>query len=404
MKLLVISQYYYPEQFRVNDICKQLTKRGHEVTVLTGIPNYPEGKFYKGYGITKKRKENHDGVEIIRLPIFPRGKKSLMLVLNYISFVISGFFWSKFTRKQFDKVFIYEVSPITQALPGIWYAKRKKIQSCIYVMDLWPESIELATGTNNVHIMKIVGKMVDEIYKKCDLILTSSESFINSISKRGHSIKKIIFWPQYAEEFYNPLKKEEFPIKEMETDRFKIVFAGNIGFAQNLNILIETAKILKKHNTPVTFFLIGNGRAKEELIKNVEKTNLQDYIKFIDKKPPEEIPKYYANADMAFITLKKNIISEQILPAKLQSYLACGMPILGLADGEIKKVIELSKAGLCIPSGDYKKLAEKIEELSTQPKEYFNSLKENARKFYINNYEKELLLNKFEQIFLKKKG
>ena len=184
MKLLVISQYYYPEQFRINDICQELVKRGHQVTVLTGIPNYPEGKFYQGYGLRKKRIEIKDGVEILRLPIIPRGKNPMMLILNYISFVISGFFWAKFTKKDFDQVFIYEVSPMTQALPGIWYGKGKKIQKDIYVMDLWPESIELATGIKNKFILKRVGKMVDYIYKNCDNILTSSKSFIDMISKK----------------------------------------------------------------------------------------------------------------------------------------------------------------------------------------------------------------------------
>lgn len=401
MRLLVISQYYYPEQFRINDICKELVKRGYEVTVLTGIPNYPEGKYYKGYGLIKKRKETHDGVQIIRIPIFPRGKKSIMLVLNYFSFVFSGFFWSKFTRRKFDKVFIYEVSPITQAFPGIWYARRKKIQSCIYVMDLWPESIELATGINNKHIMKRIGKMVDKIYRKCDIILTSSENFIKAIAKRGHPKEKMMFWPQYAEDFYKPLNKEDFPISDMDDNRFKIVFAGNIGYAQGLNILIDTAKILRERNVPITFYLIGNGRAKEELKQNVLGYALQDYIKFIDKKPAEEIPKYYANADMAFITLKKSIISDQILPAKLQSYFACGIPILGCADGEIKDVIEQSKAGFCIPSGDYESLAKKIEECCLLPKEIFDTLKANGRNYYTQNYEQNKLLNQFEEIFLK---
>ena len=202
MKLLVISQYYYPEQFRINDICEEWVKRGYEVTVLTGIPNYPKGKFYKGYGIFKKRKENINGVEIIRLPIVPRGKNSIMLLLNYLSFVISGFFFSKFTKRKFDKVFTYEVSPITQALPAIWYAKRKKIESILYVMDLWPESIELATGKRNDKIFNVIDKLVNYIYRNTDKILTSSQSFKQDIIQKGQQSEKIEFWPQYAEEFF----------------------------------------------------------------------------------------------------------------------------------------------------------------------------------------------------------
>lgn len=397
MRILVISQYYYPEQFRINDICKELVKRGHKVTVLTGIPNYPEGKYYKGYGVTKKRKDIKDGVDIIRLPIIPRGKNSIMLILNYISFIISGFFWSKFTRKKFDKVFIYEVSPMLQALPGVWYANRKKIDSYIYVMDLWPESIQLVTNLNNKVILKFINRIVDYIYKNCKKIFTSSESFIENIHKRGHSKNKLVFWPQYAEEFYKPLDKKDYIKEEMQTKDFKIVFAGNIGYAQGLEIVIDTAKILKEKNIKVKFYLIGNGRAKEELIKDVEENNLQNYIKFIDKQPAEKIPEYYANADMAFITLKKNLISDEILPAKLQSYFACGVPILGSADGEIKQVIEKSKAGFCVESGNAEKLAEQIEKCMNLTKEELKQMQQNSREFYEKNYEKQMLLNVLEK-------
>ena len=396
MRILVISQYYYPEQFRINDICKELVKRGHRVTVLTGIPNYPEGKYYKGYGFFKKRKDIKDGVDIIRIPIIPRGKNSIMLMLNYISFVISGFFWSKFTRKKFDKVFIYEVSPMFQALPGIWYAKRKKIESYIYVMDLWPESIQLVTNINNKTILGLINKVVDYIYINCKKIFTSSESFIENIHKRGHTREKLVFWPQYAEEFYRPLNIQECSKNELNTNDFKIVFAGNMGYAQGLDIVIDTGKILKEKNVKAKFFLIGNGRAKDELIKVVNTNDLQDYIKFIDKQPAEKIPEYYANADMAFITLKKNLISDEILPAKLQSYFACGVPILGCADGEIKQVIKKSKAGFCVDSGNAEKLAEQIEKCIKLTKEEIEELKLNSRKFYEENYEKQMLLDRLE--------
>ena len=396
MNLLVVSQYYYPEQFRINDICKEWVKRGHKVTVVTGIPNYPEGKYYDGYGLIKKRREIKDGVEIIRLPLIPRGKNSFMLVLNYISFVISGFFFSKFTKKKFDKVFIYEVSPMTQCYVGIWYAKRKKIECNLYVLDLWPESIELATGINNKKILGIIGKMTDNIYKQCDRIFTSSRSFIKAIEKRGHSGEKIVFWPQYAEEFYKPVLKEKSDISEIPIDdSFKIVFAGNIGKAQGLEILIDVAKIIKKNEEKVRFYIIGDGRAKEELVNMVEENELNDYIIFIDKKPATDIPKYYARCDLAFLSLKKDKISDQILPAKLQSYLACGIPILGCVGGEAKDIIEQSKAGFCTES-DANKIVYTIEYAMNMDKEEFKKLKENAVKYFEENYKKQLLIDKME--------
>lgn len=396
MKLLVVSQYYYPEQFRINDICKEWVKRGYEVTVLTGIPNYPKGKFYKGYNFLKRRKENIDGIEIIRLPIIPRGKNSIMLLLNYVSFVISGFFFSKFTRRKFDKVFTYEVSPMTQALLGIWYAKRRKIESILYVMDLWPESIELATGKKNDKVFKIIDKMVNYIYKNTDKILTSSESFKQDIIEKGHPSEKIEFWPQYAEEFYN---SDNEPVEiENAVNKFKIIFTGNIGYAQGLEILIGTAKILKEKKENIIFYLVGDGRAKEELRKRIKENKLEEVIKLIDKKPAKEIPSYISACDATFISLKSNSISEKILPAKLQSYLASGKPIIGCAKGEIEKIINDSKSGVCCIEENEKKLAEKIIELKNKSKEELEKYGRNARDYYEKNYEKKYLLNKIDSI------
>lgn len=397
MNLLVVSQYYYPEQFRINDICKEWAKRGHNVTVVTGIPNYPQGKFYKGYNWFKNRYEKKDGVNIIRLPIISRGKSTIRLALNYISFVISGFFFARFTRKKFDKVFIYEVSPITQSYVGIWYAKRKKIECNLYVMDLWPESIQLATGIKNKRVLNLVGKMVDNIYKKCDRIFTSSKSFIKSIEKRGQPSDKLIFWPQYAESFYKPIPKNECQISEIpDDDTFKIVFAGNIGQAQGLDILLDVAKQIKQKNMNVKFYIIGDGRAKEALVENVKKENVEDIIKFIEKKPVTEIPKYYAVCDMAFLSLKNDELSNQVLPAKIQSYLACGIPILGCVDGEAKEVIEDSKAGYYMEY-DSIQIVETIEKILKLSKTEFNAMKDNAVHFFKDNYEKELLLKKMDR-------
>lgn len=396
MNLLVISQYYYPEQFRINDICKEWVKRGHNVTVVTGIPNYPQGKFYKGYSWFKNRKEQKDGVNIIRLPIISRGKSAIRLALNYISFMISGFFFAKFTRKKFDKVFIYEVSPMTQSYVGIWYAKRKKVECNLYVMDLWPESIELATGINNKTVLSLIGKMVDKIYNKCDKIFTSSESFIKAIAKRGQPLNKLIFWPQYAETFYKPIPKGKSNVAEIPQDNtFKIVFAGNIGQAQGLDILVDVAKKIKQKNLNVNIYIIGDGRAKAPLLEETNKQNLNNIIHFIDKKPATDIPKYYAACDMAFLSLKEDEISNQILPAKLQSYLACGIPILGCVGGEAKKVIEESKAGFCVEH-DSNKIVETIEKVIKMNEQDFNKMKENAIIFFKSNYEKELLLKSMD--------
>lgn len=395
--ILVISQYFYPEQFRINDITSELVNRGYKVTVLTGIPNYPQGKFFNGYGYFKKRKANYNGAEIIRIPIIPRGHSSVMMALNYVSFVVSGYLWSKFTTLKADKVFIYEVSPMTQALPGVWYAKRRNIPSVLYVTDLWPENVQYAGGINNTMILDWIGRMVDYIYRKTDLILTSSRSFISAIKARGVPEHKIKFWPQYAEEWYMPIDQAEINLPFIPQDgKLNLLFAGNIGKAQGLEVLPKAAEILKEKNVAVRFNIVGDGRFKETLEQMVQDKDVSDYFNFIERQPATKIPEYMSACDAALISLAKNDIFSMTLPAKLPSCLACGVPVIVCADGEIQQVIHEANAGFCCNAGDYKAFVDIIIKISTMPKESLKELGRNARKYFESHFEKEKLMDDFE--------
>lgn len=396
--ILVISQYFYPEEFRINDICKEWVKRGHKVTVVSGIPNYPQGKFFKGYGWFKKRKEEYEGVQIIRLPIISRGKGSLRLALNYFSFVVSGFFWKLFTRVKADKVFIFEVSPMTQALPGVWYAKKRKIPCTIYVQDLWPENVEVVTGIHNKTVIGAIDKMVNYIYKNCGTILATSPSFVKRIEERAVAFdkegnSKVKYWPQYAEEFYKPAEKE--PLYDVkEDDSFKIGFTGNIGYAQGLDILSKTAAILKENKANCSFYIIGDGRYKDELQKELESLNVTDMFHFTGRKEATEIPKYLAYFDAAFLSFADNPLYEMTIPAKLQSYMACGIPILAVAGGETKRVIEKAQCGICIIDREPGQLAKVIEECMISPDKAAWS--HNARAYCMQEFDKKTLMDRFE--------
>ena len=398
--ILVIAQYFYPEQFRINDICTEWVKRGYKVTVITGIPNYPQGKYYNGYGLFKKRKETYNGIEIIRIPLIPRGKNAIMLALNYLSFVISGFFWKLFTKIEADYVFIFEVSPMTQALPGVWYAKKRKIPCYLYVQDLWPENVEIITGISNKKIIGTIGNMVDYIYDRCTKIFTTSNSFVKAIEGRGVPIKKIEYWPQYAEDFYQPLEKTSTQ-EIRNNDAFNIIFAGNIGSAQGLDILPKVAVLLKskKLNRKILFNIVGDGRFKEALVKLVNVGNVTDMFNFIPKQPPTLIPKFIGANDAAVLCLTDNPLFAMTIPAKLQSYMACGIPIIASADGEADKIVKDAKAGICSPAGDVEALSEIIIELSNKSQEQLNELAVNARKYYNDNFNKQVLLNKMDNYF-----
>lgn len=397
--ILIISQYFYPEQFRINDICTEWVKRGYKVTAITGIPNYPQGKYYEGYGLLKKRKETYNGMDIIRIPLIPRGNNAIMLALNYLSFVVSGFFWKAFTKIKADYVFIFEVSPMTQALPGVWYAKRRNVPCYLYVQDLWPENVEIITGIKNKKIIGAIGKMVDYIYRSCTRIFTTSESFVKSIHDRGVPLDKIEYWPQYAEDFYIPI--EEMSIAEIPRgDTFNIIFAGNIGAAQGLEILPKAAEIIKaRSDKKIRFNIVGDGRFKKELVNIVNAKGLADMFNFVPKQPATRIPEFMAASDAAFLGLTDSPLFAMTIPAKLQSYMACGIPNIASAAGATAKIIKDSNSGLCGSPGNAEELADNIIRLSSKSKHELKKLGDNAREYYDSHFNKDILLDKMDKYF-----
>ena len=394
--ILVVSQYYYPEAFRINDMCAQWVKRGYKVTVLTGIPNYPYGKYFEGYGLFKRRRETHDGVEIIRIPLIARGKGSIGMVLNYLSFVFSGFFWKCFTRQKADMVFNFEVSPMTQALVGVWFAKRRKIPCLIYVQDLWPENIQIVTGINSKLVLGPIGKMVDYIYRRCDRIFATSPSFVEMIGSRvPDCAEKISYWPQYAEDFYVPKAKGSSPLIP-DDGRFRVCFTGNVGQAQGLEILPHTAAKLKENcGDKLLFVIVGDGRSKQALINEIKAQGVEDMFLMIERQSAESIPDILGCCDAAFVSFMDNPLFENTIPAKLQSYMACGKPIVASASGETARIVEEAHCGVCSPIGDADALAGAIERLMAD--DGLAAMGENARSYFEKHFVREKLLDDFDR-------
>ncbi len=394
--ILVISQYFYPEQFRINDICQEWVKRGYKVTVITGIPNYPKGEFFEGYDYGHKRTETWEDINIIRLSIKPRKTGTLNLSLNYLSFVVAGFKWVQMTKMKADEVFIYEVSPMTQALVGVWYAKKNKLRCSIYVTDLWPENVESVLNIHNKLFLGSIGIMVDYIYKRCDYIFTSSTSFLKKIADRGISRDKLVYWPQYAEEFYE--KRVKGKQLEIANDGFiNLTFAGNFGTAQGLDILVATARVLKEKGIYVHFNMIGNGRYEKELKAHIRDADVDEYFNFISRQRADKIPEYFAWSDAALITMSKSEVYSMTIPAKTQSCLACGMPVLVSADGEVQNVIYEAKCGFVSDSGDVKGLVKNIELFVSLSKEEKKRLSDNAVDYYKKNFDKKILMDRMEE-------
>ena len=398
--ILVISQFFYPEQFRINDMCCEWIKRGYKVTVLTGIPNYPQGKYYEGYGLCKKRKENWNGIDIIRIPEIPRGKSTIGLIMNYLSFPVSGFFWNIFNKIKADYVFMFETSPMTQCVIGVWYAKKHKVPLYLYAQDLWPENVEVVTGITNPVVIEPIQWMVDYIYKNCNEIFVTSPSFVNAVCDRKKKVpqEKVHYWPQYAEEFYLPLERKCVP-EIPENNEFKVMFTGNVGYAQGLEILPKTALLLKEKGEKILFCIVGEGRYLPQFKEEIKKFQVEDYFCLISRQPATRIPELLADADAAFLSFMETKLFEMTIPAKLQSYMACGMPVLAAAGGESKRVIEEAACGLCTPSGDANALAESIIRMMQLSENKLQEMKSNSRNYFEKNFEKQKLMDQMDQYF-----
>lgn len=396
-RLLIVTQYYYPENFRINDMTAEWAERGYDVTVVAGIPNYPKGRFYKGYGLFSKRRETVKGVRVHRLPLIPRGKNRFMLALNYVSFALSGFFWARLTRVQADLVFCFEMSPMSMALPAVWYAKRKKLPCLIYMQDLWPESFEEAAGLPSPLLTRLIGRMAVYIYRRCSRIFVTSRSFVDAIRQRGIAGNRISFWPQYAEDFYRPDAAYSSLIPA-ET-RFTVAFTGNIGTSQGLAILPETAALLQKKGLSVRFLLVGDGRGMASLQKSIAAHRVASYFCFVPQQPPENIPGLLRHADAAFISFADKQLFRMTLPAKLQSYMACGKPILAAADGETAQVIKEARCGLCSAPEDAAALCANIEAMIRMPLEEREQFMRNARAYALAHYDKRTLMDEIDGFF-----
>jgi len=402
MHILVESQFFYPEQMRINDICAALVERGHTVTVVTSIPNYPQGKYYPGYGLFKRRKETYKGMVIHHLPVVARGKGFVGLTLNYISFVVSGWFFAHFTTIKPDLVFMNMSSPMTQSLVGTWVAKRRRIPSIIYVLDLWPESFEVVTGISSPLILKPLGRMVDHIYSRVGRVLTSSKSFIDSIKARGVAEEKLEFWPQYAEEFYKPVQGSNASQTNVipSDGRLKVIFTGNVGLAQGLDLLIPVAQSLDDKGVSICFVIVGDGSYKSELIHQVAERSLQHTFHFIERQPATDIPLLLSHADIGLVMLKRSEIFSKTIPAKVQSYMACALPIIVSADGEVQEVVLEANAGFVAPAEDAVALTDAIEAFSSLSRVEREAMGEAAMAYSNRMFNKEHLIDRLECIMI----
>ncbi|MBO4858760.1 MAG: glycosyltransferase family 4 protein [Treponema sp.] len=405
MKICIFTNHFYPEDFKVNDIAFELAKLGYDVTVLTAIPDYPKGKFYDGYSLFKRRREIVNGVNVIRLPIMPRGKGgAIRLVLNYLSyyFCLSIFTFFHSFKYKYDRVFVHLTSPFFVGVCARKLAKRQQIPLLFWVLDLWPESLISAGGISNPLIIKPQIKMVQKVYNQCTKILISSKGFEKSICEKGNYKDKLVYFPNWAEDVKGECPNDFDintigPFASRCKDDFVLLFAGNIGEAQNLDAVLEACKLLKD-KTNIKFVFVGDGRRKESLELFVKDNELQKTVFFIGRYPIQTMPVFMNAADVLMFALKDELCFNLTVPAKVQFYMSQGKPILAMINGDGAELVKEANCGLSVNAGDAEAFAKAVEKMSAMQKSGLQTLGENGKKYYQNNFTKEKRISQLNEL------
>lgn len=394
LKILVVTQCYYPDNYNINSITGELVKRGHDVTVVTGLPDYTTSKIPKEYRWFKNRTECKNGVQIYRVSVIARHKGAFMRCLNYLSFVISGSLFCKFKSfDEFDCIYVWGVTPVTMAIPAITLKKRFKKPILFYCLDLWPESIKSFNFKENSLFFKAIKKLSNWIYSQIDLVAISSKAFAPYIEQvNKFAADKIVYLPQYSEETH--LKKN---LTSKNTNEISFIYAGNIGTFQSVECIIAAIEKIKT-DIPFKLHIVGDGSMKSTYEKIVQERCLSSKIIFHGRIPAEKMGQYYAFADACILTLSgKNKIGET-LPLKLQSYMAEGKPIIAAINGSACEVINESKCGLVGPADDADVLAANMLRFLNCP-DKFKACGENGRNYFKENFSKKQHFETLEACF-----
>ena len=402
MKILVVSQYFWPENFRINDLVSELVKRGNEVTVLTGHPNYPDGKIFPEFKKNVGAYTQYAGAHVVRVPLLPRGAGSLRLMLNYLSFALSASLlgsW-KLRGDAFDAIFVCQLSPVTVGIPAAILRRLKSAPLIFWVLDLWPESLQAVGAVRSPMLLKGVGALVSLIYKHCDLILAQSRSFIPQIKLYCASDRWIEYFPSWSDSQFDFTATIPAPEVPIVPNVFNVMFAGNIGDAQDFPAILHAAETLR-HDRRIRWLVVGDGRAAEWVRQQIEARGLADSVLMLGRYPLERMPSFYMHADALLVSLKDEPIFSMTIPGKLQSYLAAGKPVLAMLNGEGADIVRRSGAGLACPAGDAQALANAVLNLAMMTDAGRKIMGSKALEVNKTEFDRAMLISKLETWFEK---
>ena len=398
MKLLILSQYFWPENFRINDVAAGLAERGHAITVYTGQPNYPGGRFFDGYGFLGPLREKYGAIDVRRVPLVARGDAGgARLALNFFSHALFATTLAPLqVRGDFDAILVYEPSPMTIGVPARALRAMKRAPLLFWVQDLWPESVAATGAMQHPVALGLIERLVRWIYRGCDRILVQSEAFVPSIQSRGVPRERIRYLPNSAESFYRRLepRAEDAEAAELPSG-FRVLYAGNIGAAQDFATILTAAERLK-HEPRVQWIVFGDGRMRAWVQEEVARRGLSATFHLLGPRPAERMPRYFAHADLLLATLARKPIFAYTIPSKIQSYIACGKPVIAALDGEGGRIIRESRAGWAVPPENPQALADAVFAASRLPASELREMGLRGEAWFREHFEREKLLSRLE--------
>ena len=398
MRLLIVSQYFWPENFRINDLASELVSRGHEVTVLTGLPNYPSGQIYEEYLIDFEKFSNYKNVRILRVPLLPRGNGALRLLLNYLSFSISACVlgpW-RLRGQKFDLVLTCQLSPVTVGLPGAFLAWLKNVPMVMWVLDLWPDTLKAIGVVKSPRLLAYVGRLVGFIYRRCDLILAQSRSFIPKIQSLAGPRVPVLYFPSWAEDIFKAEGLKPAPEVPVKEGAFNVMFAGNVGEAQDFECILSAATLLKG-NSNIRWLIVGDGRMSAWVQAEIELRGLAECVLLLGRHEVERMAEFFLQADAMLVTLADREIFSMTIPGKLQSYLAAGMPILAALNGEGADVVRSANAGFTCPAGSAEGLAEIVLKMAKLPLSERQVMGKNGLEYSKREFDRRMVVDMAEK-------
>lgn len=385
MRVLIVSQYFWPENFHINDVASTLLEKGVDLEVLTGKPNYPHGKIFEGYKTWGCQREIYRGISVNRIPLLSRGCGGWRLALNYVSFIVSGILFAPWVlrKKKFDVIFVYAPSPILQAIPALFIGRLKRCPVVVWVQDLWPESLSATGHVNNRMVLKLVEQIVRFIYRRADLLLVSSRAFdgpVRILASGTH----ITYHPNSVDDAFAMPAAGETPAITGLSEGFSVMFAGNIGAAQAVGVILEAASLLREY-TNIHFVILGDGSSREWLQKEVRQRELFN-LHLPGRFPVETMPGFMQKASVLLVTLADRPIFAATVPNKVQAYMAAGRPIIACLNGEGARLVVEARAGLATPAEDSRALANAILHLYGLTSEELKQMGENGRHYYREHF------------------